>query len=39
VDDALQALLQAHALPWARVAGQGPARLQAALAAVRPLLS
>ena len=39
VDEALQALLQAHALPWVRVAGQGPARLQAALAAVRPLLS
>ena len=39
VDDALQALLQAHALPWVRVAGQGPARLKAALAAVRPLLS
>lgn len=39
VDAALQALLQAHALPWVRVAGQGPARLEAALAAVRPLLS
>jgi nicotinamide riboside kinase len=39
VDEALQALLQARAVPWVRVAGQGPARLQAALAAVRPLLS
>jgi nicotinamide riboside kinase len=39
VDEALRALLQGHALPWVRVAGQGPARLAAALAAVRPLLS
>jgi nicotinamide riboside kinase len=38
VDEALQALLQAHALPWVRVAGRGPARLQAAWAAVQPLL-
>ena len=39
VDEALQAMLNRHALPWVRVAGQGPARLEAALAAVRPLLS
>lgn len=39
VDAALQELLQAHGLPWVRVSGQGPARLQAAWAAVRPLLS
>lgn len=39
VDAMLQSLLQRHALPWVRVTGQGPARLQAALAAVRPLLS
>jgi len=38
VDDALQAMLRAHGLPWVRVAGRGPERLQAALAAVRPLL-
>jgi len=38
VDEALQAMLRAHGLPWVRVAGRGPERLQAALAAVRPLL-
>lgn len=39
VDAALQELLHAHALPWARVAGHGPARLEAAWRAVQPLLS
>lgn len=39
VDAALQELLHAHALPWARVAGHGLARLEAAWAAVQPLLS
>ena len=39
VDAALQELLHAHALPWVRVAGHGPARLETAWAAVRPLLS
>jgi nicotinamide riboside kinase len=38
VDEALQELLRTHALPWVRVAGHGPARLQAAWDAVQPLL-
>ena len=38
VDDRVRALLIDHALPWALVAGTGPARLQAALDAVAPLL-
>lgn len=39
VDDLLRGLLLAHRLPHARVGGSGPARLQAALDAVRPLLA
>jgi nicotinamide riboside kinase len=39
VDEALQAMLRTHGLPWVRVAGRGPARLEAALAAIRPLLA
>ena len=38
VDDRVRALLIAHGLPWALVAGSGPARLQSALDAVAPLL-
>lgn len=38
VDAALRDLLLAGGLPWALVAGSGPARLQAALDAVAPLL-
>jgi nicotinamide riboside kinase len=38
VDAALRELLQAHRLPWALVAGTGPARLEAALDATGPLL-
>jgi nicotinamide riboside kinase len=39
VDTLLRALMLARRLPWTVVAGQGPARLDAALAAVRPLLA
>jgi len=39
VDTMLRELMLAHRLPWTVVAGQGPARLDAALAAVRPLLA
>jgi nicotinamide riboside kinase len=38
VDAALRELLHAHRLPWALVAGAGPARLESALDAVGPLL-
>jgi nicotinamide riboside kinase len=38
VDAALRELLHAHRLPWALVAGSGPARLEAALDAIGPLL-
>jgi nicotinamide riboside kinase len=38
VDDLVRELLVGHALPWALVAGHGPARLQCALDAVAPLL-
>ncbi len=38
VDDRVRALLIGHGLPWALVAGHGPARLQSALDAVAPLL-
>jgi len=38
VDNRLRALLTAHALPWSLVAGQGAARLAAAVNAVAPLL-
>lgn len=38
VDDRVRALLIRHGLPWALVAGAGPARLQCALDAVAPLL-
>jgi nicotinamide riboside kinase len=38
VDEALRELLSAHRIPWSRVAGSGPARLEAALDAVAPLL-
>jgi nicotinamide riboside kinase len=38
VDDRVRALLAGHALPWSLVAGQGEARLEAALDAVTPLL-
>jgi nicotinamide riboside kinase len=38
VDDRVRALLIDHKLPWSLVAGCGPARLQAALDAVAPLL-
>ena len=38
VDTLVRELLIAHALPWALVAGSGPARLQAALDAVSPLV-
>ena len=38
VDDLVRELLISHALPWALVAGSGPARLHSALDAVAPLL-
>ena len=38
VDNRLRALLTGHALPWSLVAGQGAARLAAAVDAVAPLL-
>ena len=38
VDNRVRALLMQHALPWALVAGQGAARLDAAVDAVAPLL-
>ena len=38
VDQRVRSLLIGHALPWALVAGLGPARLEAALDAVSPLL-
>ena len=38
VDNRVRALLSGHGLPWSLVAGQGPARLEAALDAVAPLL-
>ena len=38
VDDALRALLHRHAIPFAVVGGQGPARLQQAHAALQPWL-
>lgn len=38
VDNALRQLLIAHRLPWALVSGLGPARVEAALDAVAPLL-
>lgn len=38
VDAALRELLHAHRLPWVLVTGTGPARLEAALDAVAPLL-
>lgn len=38
VDNRVRALLTAHALPWSLVAGQGTARLAAAVNAVAPLL-
>lgn len=38
VDQRLRALLLAHRLPWAPVAGLGPARVEAAIDAVAPLL-
>ena len=39
VDAAIRQLLQAHGLPWVRIAGQGSARLDAAFDAVAPLLA
>jgi nicotinamide riboside kinase len=38
VDDIIRRLLIGHALPWALVAGRGPARLESALDAVAPVL-
>ena len=38
VDNLVRAVLIQHALPWALVAGQGAARLEAAVDAVAPLL-
>ena len=38
VDNRVRALLTTHALPWSLVAGQGAARLAAAVDAVAPLL-
>lgn len=38
VDQALRALMRAHALPWALVQGAGQARIDSALAAIAPLL-
>jgi nicotinamide riboside kinase len=38
VDDLLRGLLHAQRLPWVLVSGQGPARVEAALDAVAPLL-
>jgi nicotinamide riboside kinase len=38
VDDTLRALLSRHGIPFAVVGGQGPARLDQALAALRPWL-
>lgn len=38
VDNRVRALLTTHALPWSLVAGQGAARLAAAVNAVAPLL-
>lgn len=38
VDAALRELLAAHGIVWSRVAGSGPARVEAALDAVAPLL-
>ena len=38
VDHAIRALLVQHRLPFAVIGGSGPARLQQALAALRPLL-
>jgi nicotinamide riboside kinase len=38
VDNRVRALLMSHALPWSLVAGQGAARLAAAVDAVAPLL-
>jgi len=38
VDNRVRALLMAHQLPWALVAGQGAARVETALDAVAPLL-
>lgn len=38
VDNRVRSLLTAHALPWSLVAGQGAARLAAAVDAVAPLL-
>jgi nicotinamide riboside kinase len=39
VDTLLRALMLARRLPWTVVVGQGPARLDAAMAAVQPLLA
>lgn len=39
VDALLRTLMLARRLPWTVVAGQGPARLDAAMAAVQPLLA
>lgn len=38
VDTLLRELLLQHRLPWALVCGQGPARVESAMAAVAPLL-
>jgi len=38
VDSGVRELLITHGLPWALVAGRGPARLQAAMDAVAPLM-
>jgi hypothetical protein len=38
VDNALRELLGSNGLPWSLVAGRGGARLEAAVAAVAPLL-
>ena len=38
VDNLLRGLMQQHHLPWALVGGAGPARLEAAVDAVAPLL-
>lgn len=38
VDAALVELLTTHSLPWARIGGSGARRLEAALAAVAPLI-
>ena len=38
VDAQLRALLRSHGIPHSLVLGQGPQRLQAALAALQPLL-